>query len=400
MNAVAFRYTAVDKSGARKSGVTHAATQADAFRQVAAAGLTPLSLRAGGRDRVARGGRVSVKELTRFTYQMSALVGARISISDGLRSIASQEPGARFRAVIENIADRIEAGGRIAEALDAHRAVFGDVYVEILSAAEETGNMSRALDYLGELLERSQETSQQVRSALMYPICVSATLAAAVLFLIGFVVPKFATMFEQRGMTLPMLTRVLAFVGTSLHGYWWAYLAGAAALVFGARRAWARPGPRLAMDRAFHRVPYVKDVLVGLAVSRFTRVLGMCLGSGLGLMQALDMAARAAGRPMLTRDAEELSAHVRSGGRLSEGLASSRYLPTFVTRMLSAGEEAGELPKMCAAVSRSYDREAAALTKNLATVIEPVLIVVVAAIVLVVALAVFLPMWDAFKLVG
>lgn len=400
MTATAFRYIAVDKAGARRRGVTHAPTRADAFRQVSAAGLTPLSLREGGEARVAQRGRISPKDLARFTYQLSALVGARIPLSDGLRSIADQEPNPRFRAVVGNIADRIEAGGRIAPSMAVHRAVFGDVYVEILAAAEETGNLGKALDYLGELLERSQETRQQVRSALMYPICVSATLAAAVLFLIGFVVPKFATMFAQRGMTLPALTQVLAWLGGSLHDFWWAYLGAAATLVFLVRYLWSRPTARLAIDRSLHRVPYLKDILVGLAVSRFTRVLGMSLGSGLGLIQSLDMAARAAGRPMLSRDADELVAMVRGGQRLSDGLASCRYLPTFVTRMLSAGEEAGELPKMCAAVSRSYDREAAALTKNLATVIEPVLIVVVAAIVLVVALAVFLPMWDAFKLVG
>jgi type IV pilus assembly protein PilC len=400
MTATAFRYTAVDRAGTRRRGVTHAPSKADAYRQVAAAGLTPVSLRAGGRAPRRKRSGVSIKELVRFTYQFSALVGARISLSDGLRSIASQEPNPRFKAVIDDMAARIEAGGRVAGALEEHRHVFGDVYAEVMRAAEETGNMIKALDYLGELLERSQETRQQLKSALMYPICVFATLAAAVLFLVGFVVPKFATMFEARGMTLPVLTRALAGLGRSLHGYWWLYLIGLVGLYFGLRRAWRSPAARLAIDRVLHRVPYLRDVLVGLAVSRFSRVLGLCLSSGLGLIQAIEMAARAAARPMLTRDAEKLSAQVRAGGRLGEALAACAYLPSFVARMMSAGEEAGELPKMCGLVSRSYDRETSALTKNLATVIEPVLIVMVAIIVLVVALAVFLPMWDAFKLVG
>jgi type II secretory pathway component PulF len=399
MSALAFRYTAVDRSGAKRKGVTHAPTQADAYRQVAASGLTPLSIAAASAPRVRRGS-VSAKELVRFTYQMSALVGSRIPLSDGLRSIASQEPNPRFRAVIDDIASRIEAGGRIAGAMEEHRAVFGDVYAEVLHAAEETGNLVRALDYLGELLERAQETRQQVRSALMYPMCIAATLAIAVTFLVGFVVPKFARMFEERGLHLPPLTEGLAMLGTSIQGYWWLYLLGLVGTGFCVRRAWAIPGARLAMDRALHRVPYLRDVLVGLAVSRFARVLGLCLSSGLGLIQSIEMASRAAARPMLTHDADRLAASVRAGGRLSDALAECGYLPSFVTRMLSAGEEAGEIPKMCALVSRNYDRESAALTKNLATVIEPVLIVTVAMIVLVVALAVFLPMWDAFKLVG
>lgn len=400
MTATAFAYIAVDRTGARRRGVTHAPSQADAYRQVAASGLTPVRLRAGARAGRRRRSGVSIKELVRFTYQFSALVGARIPLSDGLRSIASQEPNPRFKAVIDDMAARIEAGGRVAGALEDHRHVFGDVYAEVIRAAEETGNMVKALDYLGELLERSQETRQQLKSALMYPICVSSTLAAAVLFLVGFVVPKFATMFEQRGMTLPLLTRVLAGIGRSLNGYWWLYILAAAAIYFGLRRAWQSPAARLALDRLLHRVPYLRDILVGLAVSRFCRVLGLCLSSGLGLIQAIEMGARAAARPMLSRDAERLCAQVKAGGRLGEALAACAYLPSFVSRMISAGEEAGELPKMCALVSKSYDRETGSLTKNLATVIEPVLIVTVAIIVLVVALAVFLPMWDAFKLVG
>jgi type II secretory pathway component PulF len=161
------------------------------------------------------------------------------------------------------------------------------------------------------------------------------------------------------------------------------------------RRAW-----RARIDRCLHRVPAVRTVLVGLAVSRFSHVFGLCIRSGLSLIESLEMAGAASGRPLLEADAERMRQQVNHGGRLSDVLMTCSYLPAFARRMMAAGEQAAELSKMCGIVARHYDREVSHVAKNAATLIEPVLIAGLAAVVLVIALSIFLPMWNMAVVIG
>jgi type II secretory pathway component PulF len=394
--ATLFSYTAVDRRGRRCRGVARAATEVDAFRQVTAAGLTPVKIRLAGARRKRRG--VGVKDVAHFTYQLGVLIGARVPIGEGLRSIAEQEAPGKFRDVISHLFARIESGGRIAEAMADHPEVFGDLYLQTIRAAEETGTLVKALEYLAEMMERTLETRQQVRTALMYPLCVITTLGLAVTFLVGFVIPRFAKMFAQKNVDLPFFTKLLMWFGESMQGYWWAYLAVILGTAYAVRRAWKTEQGRWHIEKFLHRIPGIKDILVGMSVARFARVFGLCLNAGLGLIDALHMSGRAAARPMLVRDVERLIDQVRTGGRLGHALIACEYLPPFAKRMITSGEESAELTKMCGVIARHYERDTAALTKNLSTVIEPVLIVLIAGVVLVVALAIFLPMWDMVKL--
>jgi type II secretory pathway component PulF len=396
----AFSYTAVDRRGSRCRGVAKAATENDAYRQITAAGLTPVKIAPVRGVKLGRTRRVRAREVAHFTYQLSVLIGARVPIGDGLRSIAEQEAPGKFRDVILSIAARIEAGGRIADAMGEHRKVFGDLYIETIRAAEQTGNLIKVLEYLSELLERGIEMRQQVRSALMYPVCVVTVLCLATFFLVGWIVPRFARMYAQKNLELPFFTRALMAVGLSIQNCWYVYLAAVVGAVLWVRRAWSRPRGRWVIERALHRAPALRQILVGMSVARFARVFGLCLSSGLGLMEALTMAGKSSGRPMLMRDVERMVDQVRAGGRISAVLVACAYLPPFAKRMLTSGEESAELTKMCTVIARHYERDTASLTKNIATVIEPVLIVLIAAVVLVVALAIFLPMWNMVKLLS
>ena len=403
MTPVAFEYRGVDRSGAKRTGVTRATSKVEAYRQVQAMGLTPLQVRTAAAGRamgLRRRGRVRAKDLAHFTYQLGVFVSSQIPLGQGLETIAEQEPDGAFKDIVTDIARRIDSGEQLAEAMDAHRDQLGGVYIQTVRAAERTGSLSKVLDHLSDMLERGQETVQMVRGALMYPLCIVGVLTLALLFLVGFVVPRFAGMFRQRGLDLPFFTQMLMTFGESIQHYWWMYLLALGALAWGIRRAWGTTAGRLAIDRALHRVPYVSRILIGLAVSRFTRVLGVGLSAGLGLIESLELAAGASGRPSLEADIAQMTSRLRNGSRLSDGLSGCSYLPGFARRMLAAGEQSGQVPKMCEVIARHYDRETTHLTKNLGTVIEPVLIVGIAGVVLVVALAIFLPMWDMVKLVG
>lgn len=402
MSAIAFDYVAVDRLGVKRKGTTPATSLADACRKIAALGLTPLTVRQAQAEAAFHisSGRIGNKDLAQFTYQLGVLIGARIPISEGLLSIAQQEKNPKLKAIVTDIASRIQAGEQITTAMDSHRRAFGDVYIETIRAAERSGNLSKVLDHLSQNLEKSQDQAHQVRSALMYPTCVVVVLSLAVLFLVGVVVPKFAGMFQSRNMKLPFFTEMLLAFGLSLQNYWWAYLLTAISIAIGCWALWTRPTGRLLLDSLLHRIPYINRILIGSGMCRFSSIFAVGLQSGLGLIECLDLAGKSAGRPMLMRDIERMIAQVRSGGRLSDVLGSCRYLTPFTKRMLIAGEQSAEIPRLCGVVNRHYERETTHLAKNLSTVIEPVLIVAIAGVVLVIALAIFMPMWDMAKLVG
>jgi type II secretory pathway component PulF len=399
MSQLSFQYQAIDRRGMRARGVLQAADRSAAYRQIRAAGLQPLRIRAMRSGRM-RSRKVTLKDVSHLTHQFAVLMEARIPIVEGLRSIAEQENNARLRAVLTDVADKIAAGSGVTEAMTQHRAIFGDVYVETIRAAEKTGNLVSVLQLLSEMLERQYETQKGVKSALMYPICVVAALSGAVTFLMMFVVPRFAEMFKSRGIDLPLPTQILVTGSELLKSYWYIVLVLILAAFISARNAWRSPRRRAAIDAVLHRIPVLRDLLRGLAISRFTQVLGLSLRSGQSLLEALSLAGRASGRPLLAADAEKMREQVNHGGRLADVLLTCSYIPSFTRRMLTAGEEAGELSKMCAVVTRHYDREVTHLTKNVTTVIEPIMIVGLAGVVLLVALAIFLPMWNMAALVG
>jgi len=399
MSQLAFQYQAIDRRGARTKGVLRAENRSEAYRQVRAAGLQPLNIKAV-RTRESRRRSVTLKDLSHFTYQFSVLMEARIPIIDGLRSIADQESNPRLRTILRDVADKIAAGNTVTSAIGTYREVFGEVYVETVRAAETSGNMIQVLSCLADMLEKQYEMTKNVKGALMYPICVICALGLAVTFLMVFIIPKFAAMFLSRGIELPVPTQILIGCSTFIRTYWYVLGASFVGTYWAIRKGWRRPSTRRRIDTFLHRVPFLRDVLRGLAISRFANVLGISLRSGLNLMDALEMSGRASGRPLMLADAEKMREQVNHGGRLADVLLTCSYLPAFTRRMFTAGEEAAELPKMCAVVARHYDREVAHLTKNVTTVIEPIMIVGLAGVVLLIALAIFLPMWNMTALVG
>lgn len=400
MSQLSFKYQAIDSTGGRARGVIGAPTREDAYRKVVESGLKPISIKPAQAGLFRRRKKISTKDLSHLTYQFSVLMEARVPIADGLRSIAEQETNTQLQQVIEEIAGKIEAGESITSAMEPHRALFGDTYVETLHAAEVSGNLIEVLAHLATMLDRQYEMSKEVKGALMYPICVMGALLLAVSFLVIFVVPKFASMFESRGVDLPMLTQGLLSGSELVRDYWYLLVGGGVGGILLCRRLWRDEASRCRIDRFFHMIPHLRTMLVGMGVARFAHVFGLALRSGLSLLDALELAGTASGRPLMQADAERMRKQVNEGGRLADVLIACDYLPGFSRRMLMAGEEAGELPRMCQIIARHYDREVSHLAKNVATIIEPVMIAGLAGVVLVIALSIFLPMWNMAAVIG
>ncbi|MGI9015040.1 MAG: type II secretion system F family protein [Phycisphaerales bacterium] len=400
MSQITFQYKATDISGTAARGSLRAADRSEAYRDIMSRGLRPISIVRKTSLGWKRKPKISLKDISHMTYQFAVLMEARIPIAEGLRSIAEQESNSCLGEVMLEVAEKIESGESITSAMAPHRELFGQVYLETLRAAEVSGNLTMVLGHLANMLDQQYEMHKNIRSALIYPICVISALMLAVAFLIIFVIPKFAAMFASRGVELPLLTRMLMGIGQGAQNYWFIIVPTLLGSVFVFRHMMKRNSMRVKVEKGLSRIPYLRDLLIGVGLSRFCHVFGLSLRSGLGLLDALEMAGASAGRPLLQADAMKMTQQVNQGGRLSDVLGDCRSIPAFPRRMLRAGEEAGELPKMCQIVARHYDREVAHLAKNISVVIEPIMIVGLAGIVLLIALAIFLPMWNMAVVLG
>src|SRR5262249_42673798 len=224
MSATEFEYRAVSATGKEARGMTRAQNRGAAYRQIVGMGLTPTVIRPAREARSRRTARVSPRAIAQFTSQLECFIGARIPLGEAVAAIADQEENRRFREIIMNVAGSVQSGNQLSAALSAHRGAFGEVYEESVRAAEHSGNMTRVLSHLADMLERADETRRQVRGALLYPAIVVGALTLAVAFLLTFVVPRFAHMFSTRGVELPALTRALVVMGESAKSRWWAWL--------------------------------------------------------------------------------------------------------------------------------------------------------------------------------
>lgn len=401
MTAVAYQYEALTTNGEVQAGQTKAENWHDAYRKLAASGLSPITIAPVRTQRFGhRRKRISLRDLSLFTYQFSVLMDARLPISEGLRSIADEETHESLKAMVLDIASNIESGSTVTDSLKPYEHVFGNVYLETIHAAEKSGNMVAVLEHLSKMLDQEVERRTAIRSALIYPFCVVTALTIAVAFLMLFIVPRFTRMFAERDVALPFLTRMLISGSEFMTSYWWLGLTLVIGCVMLVKQIASIPQGRARLDRYLNRIPVVSRALQAAALARFAHVFSLSLSSGLSLIDCLEMSGRASGRPLLMRDANFLASQVAQGGRLTDAMPHCEYLTRFARRLISAGEQSAEMSHMCEIIARHYDREVKYLTKNVATIIEPVLVLALAGVVLFIALAVFLPMWNMMSIMG
>ncbi|MCC5823464.1 MAG: type II secretion system F family protein [Phycisphaerales bacterium] len=392
-----YKYTALGSDGRRTAGVIDAPGETEATRRLAADGITPLRIRETASRGAAfswRHDRITQREVSDLTREISVLVEANIPIARGLRSVAEHEKNPRMRDMVTDIAIMIESGEKLTTAFGKYEHVFGEVYIETIRAAEKTGTLASVTEHLADMLERSIESREQVRRALTYPTIVAGFVVMAVSVIVVFVVPRFAVIFESNGVQLPVSTRLIRTLGDSVHGWWWVYAVVLVAILVFARQQWRSPRGRYRIESVLLRTPYIGTMLTAVATARFSRVMSISIDSGIEVIESIWIAGRSTGRPVFVAECERLCDRMRAGDSLEAVLNGSDQLPSFARRLLGAGKEAKELSGAGRIIARHYDRIADHLSKNINTVIEPMITIAIAVIVLIVALSVFLPMWQ------
>lgn len=346
--------------------------------------------------------KVKLMDLVVFTRQFSTMINAGLPIVRALYILSEQTDNPKLKEVVGNVRKDVEAGLALSEALEKHPKVFSKLYVEMVRAGEIGGILDEVLIRIATQLEGDQELRRKVKSAMTYPTVVLVLAVLAASFMLVFIVPVFATMFEDLGGTLPLPTRVamgLSNVLTSIFGVliYGALIGGV--IVFlrwqkteNGRRIWGR---------ASLRIPFkVGDVIRKVALARFARTLGTLSAAGVPILQAIEITAASSGNWVMENALLKSRDAIREGIPIHKPLEGEPVFPPMVTRMIAVGDETGDMDGMLGKIAEFYESEVDATVKALTSIIEPIMIVVVGGIVGGIIVAMYLPMFKIFELVG
>jgi type II secretory pathway component PulF len=405
----AFRYQAIEGSGTPVQGVIEAEDRKTALSLLGQRGLFPSNLeisssaaapalpslpwRETNSSKIRFGKRVKRKEITAFTREMGALLGAGISIPQALDGLGEEEENLALRAVVLQIADSVRKGASFSASLEEHPRLFNKLYVSMVRVGEEAGALQKVMADLAELLEHEDEVRGEVMAAIAYPVFVLGFGVFTVIILLTVVLPKLFRMLEEMVQILPLPTLILLKVSGFLHHQWPWVMTGAAAVTGGLRWYLRTPHGALAWDRTKLQLPVIGSVLRAAALGRFSRTLGTLVRSGVSLLPALKIVENTIGNLVLANLIARVSEETRGGDSLATPLRKLGIFPKTVVQMIDVGEETGKLDEMLLRVADIEERHMRTRTRTLVSLLAPALILVVGAMVGFMVIALLLPIF-------
>lgn len=416
-----FNYIALDAKGEQANGTVSAATEAEAIQKLRAQGLYPTQINeegkaSGGSKAKApakskakgkssfnkslgkTGGSIKAKILMVFTRQLATLIDSGLPLLRSLTVLGKQEPNPTLKATISSLADSVQGGSTFSESLAQHPKIFNKLYVNMVKAGELGGVLEVVLNRLAEYQEKAQKLKNKIVSAMVYPAIVMFIAVAILVFLMVFIVPKFKEMFTESDSELPLISQIVfGFSEFMLNRplfvpnvVWLFVLAG---ILFAAFNAVGKTkGGRVFIDRLKLHLPIFGDIQRKSAVSRFSRTLGTLVTSGVPILQALNITRDTAGNVIISQAIEKVHEAVKEGESIVTPLSASGVFPNMVISMVDVGEETGQLPEMLLKVADVYDDEVDNAVTALTSILEPIMIVILALVVGAVVFALFLPL--------
>lgn len=399
-----FRYSGRNARGARVSGLVEAASLDQAANELLAQQITPLQIDAQQADKGAdvlqqllerlRRRRVELDELIIFCRQMYSLSKAGVPIIRAIGGLAESTRNLYLREVLQAVRSDLERGLGLAVAMNVHPRVFNTLFISMVSVGENTGQLDGAFRQLSSYLELERETRKRLKQATRYPLFVLSAMGVALAVINLFVIPAFAKVFEQFKAELPWATRVLIGTSQFFQDYWWLLLILLACGLYGFLRWTKTEQGALHWDRLKLRLPIVGGIFERIALARFTRTFAMMYRAGVPLLQTLSINSASVGNRHIGQAVLAMREGIERGEALTRTAAASGLFTPLVLQMMAVGEETGALDDLFVEVADFYEQEVDYDLKQLADAIEPILIVAMGVLVLILALGVFLPMWE------
>jgi len=333
-------------------------------------------------------------DISRFTRQFATMIGAGLPMVQCLDILSAQMESKELCKIISNVKESVQGGATLSEALRKHSKVFDHLYTNMVEAGEMGGALDSILVRLAVYREKADALVRKVKGALVYPAVISVVAVAVTVAMLVFIVPVFAGMFGSLGAELPKPTLIiLAISGFLQHNF--LYILGALAVGAVAFIYWVRtPNGRLMFDGALLRAPVIGNLVRKSSVARFTRTLGTLLASGVSILDALEITAKTAGNVVIGNAIKKSVLSIAEGDTITAPLKESGVFPPMVTQMISVGEKTGGLDEMLSKIADFYDEEVDAAVSALTSIIEPVVIVFMGAIIGGIMVAMYLPMFD------
>ena len=394
-----FEYKARDKAGGMLVGSFESTSRDAVAAQLDAQGCWPVSITEKrddllSGDFLARFRTVSEQDRLFFTRQLHSLISAGVSFSGSFQALISQMENPKLKTLLEQVRRDVEGGMSFSQALEKHPDVFDGLYVGMISAGEQAGVLDVILDRLLQLGEHERETRQRINTATRYPKIIIGSMIVAFVLLMVFVVPTFAKVYSTFKVQLPLPTRIMIGTNMIFMGYWWLILGLTIGGWYGTKKYLKTTAGLERWDHIKLRLPLFGPIFLKSALSRFALVFAILTRSGLPVLQVLEIVSITVGNSALSKLIKKISEAIRQGRNLSDPMREGKLFPPVVLQMVSVGEETGRIDEMLIKVSEYYDREVDYSLKTLASALEPILLAAIGGMVLLVALAIFLPWWD------
>lgn len=413
-----FKYVAMSNQGKEVTGFIESENTADAIGKLREKGLFPTSVtadKAGKPQKTAPGAtpsggqatkssfmnfeikflapkRVKSGVLALFTRQLATLIDAGLPLLRSLNVLKEQQKPGCLKNTLSEVAVMVEGGSSFSEALAKFPKIFTKLYVNMIKAGEAGGVLEVVLNRLAEFAEKSEKLKKKVKSAMVYPAFVITVAAAVLIFLVTFIVPKFAEMFDDLDLQLPWMTSFLITVSNVFKKQWYIPIGVIIVLVVALKLVRRSKQGKLYIDKLLLKFPLIGMLISKIAIARFTRTLGTLITSGVPILQALVIVKDTAGNEVICRSVEKVHDSIREGESIVEPLRASKVFPPMVVSMIDVGEETGALAEMLIKIADNYDEDVDAAVEGLTSLLEPFLIVFLALVVGFIVIAMFLPL--------
>jgi type IV pilus assembly protein PilC len=393
-------FKAMDLTGAKATGEVEAESKQIVSDQLKQRGLIVLDIadkHASKELSIPFFNRIKPADLTIMTRQLATMVNSGMTILRALYVLEAQTENERLAATISLVRKDVEAGLPLSDALERHPKVFNLLFVAMTRAGETGGVLDSALMRVADQLEAADSLRRQVKAAMAYPIVVMVFAFTVLIALVVFLVPVFVGTFKQFGGDLPTITKFTVGLSKAMTGYWYAFILGGFGISWSFKRWKATDGGRKVWDTFKLRIPMkIGDIVQKIALARWSRTLSALVSAGVPLMQALEITGQTAGNWCVEKAMADVIESVRQGGTIADPLKDAPVFPGMVTHMIGVGEETGAMDTMLSKIADFYEDQVGAAVKQLASILEPVMIVLVGGMVGFIVVSMYMPLFKVY----
>lgn len=395
-------YIARDPRGNRLQGDIEGDTREAALSAISERGLIPTDIRPRAEKTslatiLGNFGSANREKLIIFTKQLKTMHRAGIPLLRALTSIRKGAEEIGMTEEIDGIIGNLRSGMTLSKSLAQYPKKFPPIYIASIAAGETSGSLDEVLDQLARLIEKEMVLARQVKSALRYPMLVIGAISMAVIILMTFVIPRFTSLYGRFGADLPLPTKIVMGVSHVFSAYWFVLLAVAGLTIFALKKFLSTRNGRLKWDKMMLKIPIVGDLIIKANIARFAAMLKILFKSGVPMVTCLDIIRDTTSNKIIAAEVEQLSMSFERGQEIGPDSQKYRFFPTIALDMFQVGLESGSVETVMEELAAHYEMELDYKSRHLTTLLEPILIVVIGAMVLILALSIFLPMWNLIK---